>query len=375
MNIAVIRRECGHCWGGAERYCAQVVKILTEFGHKVTLIARQRDGFTGEVDFVPVRYEARGSLLKNYLFFTKTRQLLLGAGFDVVYGLSRVHPVDVFRVTDPLHAAWISRRHEGRLQRRLAALSLRHRLLLSLEKKVISDPHVRIVLNSKLVASEIERFYGLSRTSSRLRVIYNGVDLQQFNPAARRAGKLLREKLGLQNKTILLFVGADLRRKGFQTVIKALAASRYKNVSLLAVGPNKEDVSVRLPATMRERLMFVGRVTRPEVYYGAADLLVLPTRYDPFANVCLEALSCGTPVLTTAANGAAEIIEPGNTGFVMTDPQDHQELREKLDEYLCLSEKSRVLMGEQASILAKQFTWERHGEILLEVFEGLTDKL
>ena len=191
MKIAVIRRECGDSWGGAERYCAQVIKILTEFGHRVTLIAREGGDLTRGVDFLPVRYRARGSLLKNYLFFVKTRQLLLEARYHVVYGLSRVYPVDVFRVTDPLHAAWIYRRHQGWLKRRLLGLSLRHRLLLSLEKKVITDPQVRIVLNSRLVASEIERFYGLSQASSRLQVIYNGVDLGPFNPAAARVGTQL----------------------------------------------------------------------------------------------------------------------------------------------------------------------------------------
>ena len=62
------------------------------------------------------------------------------------------------------------------------------------------DRQVRIVCMSKLVASQIEQHYGMDLTSDRLSVIRNGVDLEQFNPAARKDGKQLREKLGLQNK-------------------------------------------------------------------------------------------------------------------------------------------------------------------------------
>ena len=166
MKIAVIRRECGPSLGGAERECAQTLKTLTEFGHKVTLIARKREGLTHEVDFIPVRYTARGSVLKNYLFFHKVKQVLRRAEFDIVYGMSRVHPVDVYRALDPLHAAYIESRYQDRLVRGLATLSLRHRLLLFLEKRLMLDPQVKIVCTSRLVAAQIEKHYGVDQSGN-----------------------------------------------------------------------------------------------------------------------------------------------------------------------------------------------------------------
>ncbi len=368
MKIAVIRRECGNSWGGAERYCAQIIRTMTQFGHEVTLIARKQEGCNQEVDFIPIRYKARGSVLKNYLFAAKASQVLRGAEFDVAYGLSRVQPVDVCRISDPLHAVWIDSRYRGSLARFLVALSLRHRLLLSLEKKIVSDPEVKIVCNSKLVASQIEQFYGLPQSSARLNVIYNGVDREQFNPAVSKAGKQLRQRLGLENKTILLFVGAAPKRKGFETLVKAMSTLKNNEVYLLAVGLTKKQVSFQLPDNVDERLLFLGWVNNPEIYYGAADLLVLPSRSDPFANVCLEAMACGTPVVTTTAAGSSEIIESGQTGFVMKDPQCHHELSERLEEYLNLSESKRISMGEQAAHKASQYTWENHGKMLFKVF-------
>jgi len=368
MKIAVIRRECGPSWGGAERDCAQVVKTLSELGHEVTLIARKRDNFCKEVNFIPISYRARGSVLKNCLFFLKVKNVLKEAEFDIVYGLSRVHPVDVFRVEDPLHAAWIKTRYRSKMARGLVRLSLRHRLLLYLERKLMRDPQVRIACMSKLVASQISQHYGLSQSSSRLRVIYNGVDLQQFNPTVRKAGKHLRERLALKDKTTLLFVGADAKRKGFETLIKAMSSLQHGDVHLLVLGLSKKKVPFPLPANIENRLIFAGWVKNPETYYGAADLLVLPTQNDPFGNVCLEAMACGTPVVITTAAGAAEIVEPGQTGFIMENPQSDRELRERLEEYLALSESQRVMMSEQAAHRAEQFTWEKHGEMLIKLF-------
>lgn len=369
MKIAVIRRECGPSWGGAERDCAQVVKALFELGHEVTLIARKRDNFCQEAKFIPISYKARGSVLKNYLFFLKVKHVLKRAEFDVVYGLSRVHPVDVFRVEDPLHAAWIETRYQSNLARGLVKLSLRHRMLLYLERKLMLDPQVRIVCMSRLVASQISQHYGLTPSSNRLSVIYNGVDLQQFNSTARKAGKELRQKLGLQHKTTLLFAGADARRKGFQTLIKAMSSLQHGDMYLLVMGLSKKKIPFPLPSNIEDRLIFTGWVGNPAVYYGCADLLVLPTKNDPFGNVVLESLACGTPVLTTTAAGASEIVEPGKTGFIMADPRSHDELREKLEDYLSFPKSKRVTMGEEAAHQATQYTWARHGEMLLQVLE------
>ena len=369
MKIAIIRRECGNSWGGAERYCAQIVKTLSELGHEVTLIARKQESSCAEVNFIPIKYKAWGSILKNYLFFVKVRRLLLQTGFDVVYGLSRVYPVDVFRITDPLHAAWIQERYQNEFVRRLTALSIRHRLLLALEQKLMADPQVKIIAISKLVVSQIEQFYGLSQSSTRVRLIYNGVDLEQFNPAVRESGKLLREKLGIHRKTVLLFMGGNVKRKGLETLIEGMSSMGSEEICLLAVGLARENVPFRLPANVKDQIFFMGRVSNPEIYYGAADLLVMPSRSDPFGNAVLESLACGTPVLTTTAAGASEIVEPGKTGFIMEDPRSHDELREKLEVYLSFPKSKRVTMREEAAHQAIQYTWARHGEMLLQVFE------
>ncbi|MBV9490708.1 MAG: glycosyltransferase family 4 protein, partial [Verrucomicrobia bacterium] len=86
----------------------------------------------------------------------------------------------------------------------------------------------------------------------------------------------------------------------------------------------------RFPSGVR----FLGPVTDMHSLYGAADVFVLPTIYDPFSNACLEAASAGLPVITTAANGFAEIMRPGVHGEVLADPRDVPALRAAIAKWL-----------------------------------------
>jgi UDP-glucose:(heptosyl)LPS alpha-1,3-glucosyltransferase len=104
-----------------------------------------------------------------------------------------------------------------------------------------------------------------------------------------------------------------------------------------------------------------------ERYYAAGDLLVLPTLYDPFSNVCLEAMACGLPVVTTVGNGASEIIEEGKNGFIQRDAKSVRELAGILEN--CLDLVALREMGAAANRVSQGFTPERNMRETLTVFE------
>ena len=144
-------------------------------------------------------------------------------------------------------------------------------------------------------------------------MVPNGVDLQRFDPSARSLySDSIRQALGLvPEDRVLLFVASDYWRKGLDRVIAALQllVEQGQQVRLVVAGADRRQAMFEQlceRAHLRQRVLFVGPTDQPERLYGAADLLVLPTRYDPFANVSIEALGCGLPVVTTASNGAAE---------------------------------------------------------------------
>jgi UDP-glucose:(heptosyl)LPS alpha-1,3-glucosyltransferase len=102
--------------------------------------------------------------------------------------------------------------------------------------------------------------------------------------------------------------------------------------------------------------------------YAGADLFVLPTRYDPFANACLEAMACGLPVLTSAANGAAELLQDGLNGGVLKSPVSVEGLADRVRGLLPLGR--RQMLGEAAYRTACQYPLSRALDQTLQVYEA-----
>ena len=108
-----------------------------------------------------------------------------------------------------------------------------------------------------------------------------------------------------------------------------------------------------------------------EKYCAAGDVFVLPTAYDAFANVCLEAMACGLPVITTAANGAAELIRDGENGYVLKG-QHSDELTDRLASLESPSE--RIAMGKAGASEAMTYTMEKHISELFQLYERVRDE-
>ena len=116
-----------------------------------------------------------------------------------------------------------------------------------------------------------------------------------------------------------------------------------------------------------DRVHFAGPVGDPERWMAAADLFVLPTIYDPFSNACLEAMASGLPVITTKANGAAEILEEGRTGLVISDPCDVGGLAERIAGFLRPERREERAAAARAT--AEAFPMGEHVKQVLAMYE------
>ncbi len=344
MKIALVRQRVGFGLGGAENYVAHVAKELLRRGHEVTVIADYCD--LAGVRFLRAPLLGRGSVAKNLSFFLMVRRLVSKNRFDLVYSCARTAPADLLRISDPLHAAWLELGYRFG-SAKLRALRPRHRTILWLERQSLSQVRGKVVVNSRLVKGQLLSYYQLP--AEKIAVVYNGVDLKRFNLKLRQKRKALRRKWGLSGAKALLFVGSDWRRKGLDLVKKVLPRLPEKAELLVAGGP---------ALRARKGTRFLGPVKEVEELYAAADLFVLPTRYDPFANVVLEALASGLGVVTSPMNGASEIVRPGETGFVV---ENRPETLMRAISGLLASLPSPKVCHESVAHL----TWERHvSEIL-----------
>lgn len=354
MRIAIIRKECTFFRGGAERYCANLCRTMSQMGHKVFVLSRECDSdIHPSITHVPVAVNTLSSSTKNRSFHLNSQKALKKLKVDRVYALSRSYPADAFRVSDPLHRFWMDIRYPGRIENFLQKINPRHRTILDLERGIFHADNTKLIItNSRLTKNQVIKLYPFPE--ERIHVVYNGVDLKKFSPRISKANS--------NNTHIrLLFVAMDFKRKGLEHIVKALARLKQKAItcSLQVVGRDKTRPYKKKAAKLgvADLLEFVGPSKNVEDYYRTADLLVFPTRYDPFANVCLEALACGLPVVTTSANGAAEIIDEGFTGYILNGNQPlSEQIVDKVKEFKRLSPNARYEMARQARERAEEFT-------------------
>ncbi|OGA65729.1 MAG: hypothetical protein A3G83_02305 [Betaproteobacteria bacterium RIFCSPLOWO2_12_FULL_68_20] len=325
LRLAIVRQRYNP-YGGAERFIERALPALERAGAEVTLIARSADGW-GAAHVLRADPFYVGSLWRDWSFARAARAAWGGEGFDLVQSHERIPGCDVYRAGDGVHRRWLELRRSASapLERARIALNPHHRYLCAAEKRMFEHPRLRAVIcNSNMVRDEIARAFRIA--PAKLHVIRNGVDLEHFHPgerAARRAAA--RDGLGCgAGDTVFLFVGSGFARKGLAAAIDALAAARGEAFRLVVAGRDRAQPAFEARARdagLGERVRFLGAREELRPLYAAADCFILPTRYDPFPNTALEALAMGVPAIVSSRCGAAELIEPGENGWVC-EPDD-----------------------------------------------------
>lgn len=163
-----------------------------------------------------------------------------------------------------------------------------------------------------------DELVGLGVGANRITPLRNGVDLQRFSLLDKEAA---RSALGLSGFT-LLSVGQLVAHKGHDLAIRALAT--LPDVSLMVAGSGPDRVRLETLARelgVAERVRLLGPVPQTELrnYYNAADLLVLASEREGWANVLLESMACGTPVVASAVCGTPEVVTAPEAGRLMAD--------------------------------------------------------
>ena len=350
MKIGLVRR--GHSpTGGAEAYLIRLGSALKALGHLPVLVTTADWPASRWASDQVVRLEGRTpDEFASAFRAAKT-------GCDIHLSLERVPGCEVYRAGDGVHAAWLARRaaFEPLWRRATRWLNPKHTQLLRLENQVFDPENTRAVIaNSRLVRDEIIAHSGFP--ADRIHVVYNGLS-SATRPAARTAARAL---LGLKAKDLcVLFVGSGWERKGLRTAIRAV--EKIDHATLIVAGRGPAD-AYRSPSAK-----FVGPTNDLAVLFGAGDLFVLPTYYDPFSNACLEAMAAGLPVITTSANGFSEIIGPGIHGGVVPEG-DASALAEEIEKW----RDPRTREDARPACLARaaEFSIERNARETLQILEA-----
>jgi D-inositol-3-phosphate glycosyltransferase len=220
---------------------------------------------------------------------------------------------------------------------------------------------------------------------SKVIVIPPGVDVDHFYPIPVDEA---RQFIGLdRDARMILFVGRIEPLKGLDTLIKAVACLRVKDlaepVHLAVIGGDPEagpeEISAEMihiqkmcdDLTVGKMVAFLGKRSQDTLpyYYSAADVVVMPSHYESFGMVALEAMACGTPVIASQVGGLAFLVQDGVTGYHVPDGDDDA-LCAKLTDLLG-DENLRRRLGRNASDYAHNYAWEKIAPQIVDFYHNV----
>jgi UDP-glucose:(heptosyl)LPS alpha-1,3-glucosyltransferase len=348
MRVALVIERFEPGIGGVENVAWRVAEGLVDAGDEVHVVARRGAPCPG-VTLHGVEVPALWQPLRVYAFSRAAARAAPRREYDAVYSLARTVHQDLYRAGAGSHLDYLRQRYRAPLLRRL---SPRHALLVDFERRVYGDASQIVVCNSEMVRRQIEQRHRVE--ARRLVVIRNGVEIERF-AGGRRERVRVRGELGAGSDLVFLLPGSGWARKGLDTALRALAQARVR-AQLWVAGADSSRVWRRRALAQGVDARFLGFRRDLPAVYAAADALLLPTRYDAFANVCLEAAAAGLPVVTSGANGAADLFRAA--GRVVEDPEDVAGFAAALDEMADPAVRRRL--GEAARAVAAAHAWEPH---------------
>jgi UDP-glucose:(heptosyl)LPS alpha-1,3-glucosyltransferase len=368
LRLAIVRQKYRPD-GGAERFISRALEALDNEQLDLNIITRSWQGTPNPAWHLHICNPAKlGRISRERGFARAARECWQREKFDIVQSHERIAGCDIFRAGDGVHRVWLEQRARivSSWQRLSANLSPYHRYVLQAEAEMFNAPSLKAVIcNSEMVKQDILRHFTLD--ANKIHVIHNAIDSQRFQPASEAMRHASRQQLNLpHDATVMIYVGSGFERKGLKAAIEAVAKSdRY----LIVVGQDKQLSRYQQLANQLnclDRLRFVGVQQDVQPFYHAADALLLPTLYDPFPNVVLEAMACGLAVITSTGCGGAEFITAGQEGFVC-DALDINALNEAVIATPALSNNSA--MGDAARRRIEPYSPQRLAQALTSLYQ------
>lgn len=316
--------------GGVERVAAD---LLADQARRRATVFVGTESTVPDVRIAPVRPARVPRAYAPIAFRRAAAPVIAGVDADTVVTMGVPCPPGDVLWVHSVHRAWLERGGEIwvgglRVPSRVRYAMARHQVLLGLERRYFEQNSARLILcTSPNEVDDLEWYYGVPRSLTR--VVPNSYDPVRFHPGRREARGKARRHRGIdESDVVVLMVANEWHRKGLGVLVRAMAALADRRMRLELVGAADPAPYLALAHRLGigHRVRWHGPSDDVGAWMALADLFVLPTTYEPFGTVIIEALASGLPVVTTRLAGASTAINPGVTGTLLEDPADVDEL-------------------------------------------------
>jgi len=360
--------------GGVERVVKNMARICGEKGHEIHIFSSSIPG-NGDhhamTTFHNVAIPPAPFFMRFYLFSRLASRQLKKHKFDIIHNQGADSRVQDVITAHSCHRAWLEyvRRTStaGYIKRRLNPA---HSVIIANEKLNYSPGNYKkIIAVSGNVKQDLMTFYGVPEKD--ISVIPLGVDTTEFTPE----NKLLyrnnvRQSYNISDdEFLILLVANELRRKGLSVLLKALANMRDIPFRLMVVGcaSTLAYAAQAQRLGIKDRVLFIRATADIKRYYACADAFVMPTQYEPFGLVIIEAMASGLPVIVSKCAGASSLLDEKQ---LIQNPLDVNEVAGKIR---CLAEDSgfRTAAAKNALSMVQKLSWENTTEQVISVYKSI----
>ena len=371
-RIAVVIPKFGLV-GGAEGFAAELTeRIAADPRFEVHVFANRWADSSGRIVFhqVPIVRFPKFLTTTSFAWFAG-REISAAGPFDLIHTHDRIFRADVYTMHGIPHRRWV---REVRRKR----MSLFDRALARVEDRLVSEGGCRRFL----AVSELTRkiFLGEYRIDpARVTVVRPGIDASLYAKLDReRCRREIRGRFGIvPDEPLILFVSMNFAIKGLDHILRGLGRLRERDPEsrfrLLVIGRGDQKAYGQLARELGlgDAVVFAGAVAREKLpeFYLAGDLYAMPSRFDTFGIVVLEAMAAGLPVLISGSVGARDIVREGENGFVVENPADPEAIAERIE--TMLNGDVRERMGGEALKTAGESSWDMAVARVLNVYEEI----
>lgn len=337
-EVALVYSAC-HQRGGVERVVYETAHYLLQKGCVPQVYASQFPSLWRKQRRIGLHRVSGGGIpfgLGLPVFQMQTQCALAKVSHDAVAGFGVQAPPGCLLWVQSVHAAWWeqSRVHRRGFSRWQQSVNPFHRVVLAMERRMMEGrAYRRLIALTPEVRTDLSRFYGVPERDVEL--LPNGFHAHEFHVGLRgRYRSAVRRQLGISEQAwVLLFVANEWERKGLPCLLEAFAQISDPHSHLVVAGRLSRTVLQPLISRhgLERRVHLVGSAQPVQIWFGAADAFALPSSYEAWGMVVIEALASGIPALTSRAAGASEAVRPGVSGVIVEDPRNVDEVRQGVE--------------------------------------------